>query len=201
MVRMLNDDAFRSSAHGSREVIERLLPEPEVRAVVERILADAITHAHEIGAGSWGVTLYEDKLRLNVGSVESVVLWAGGCHLVVDQALVAQPLKSQLRSSGGWSDAGHYRTYPQGASVYVDSPALAKLYGSLKAAHFSAIEQCAQRRGYNWKGSHSPGVLRYLEARTGVVLPMPSYLGSKCKAKMRLSCSALSSITRTQFRC
>jgi hypothetical protein len=114
-------------------------------------------------------------------------------------ALVAQPLKSQL-FIGGWAMRVTIAPIP-GASVYVDCPALAKLYGSLKAAHFRAIEQCAQRRGYNWKGSHSPGVLRYLEARTGVVLPMPSYLGSKCKAKMRLSCSARSSITRTQFRC
>jgi hypothetical protein len=172
---MSDEHDLRQSPAHAREVFERLLPRTDDRTVAVRILVDAIVLAHRGAPSGWGVTLKSNLIRLNVGSVESILLKTGMHKFIVDGESLSYELREQLSSSDSLGKAGLYARYPQGVSVHISGGDLASVYERVKVAYTNAIRGCVQA-GYRWKSSHSPGVLRYLANQTGTQLPDPDYM-------------------------
>ncbi len=164
----------RASADYAAVVLERTLPDPSVRRAFESVLAEAIVFAHEQNPASWGITLYPDKLRLNVGQVEVIVLTSEGMYLVVDDSAVTQATKSTFGSF--LSDAGiHYPSVPSPQiCCRIPDRDFLFAYPDLRNAHFAYIAQAA-RRSTPFRRSFSPGIIRYLRCTTSCDIPFPAY--------------------------
>src|ERR1043166_6837191 len=64
----------RASAQYARSIFEQLYKQKSVRLICAKLLAESIRLAHQVGPFSWSLTLYPDKIRLNSGPVEVLVL-------------------------------------------------------------------------------------------------------------------------------
>ena len=74
----------RASARDAQFVIEELIPEAAARLRWLRLLAAAMNRADRVHCGSWAVTLFDDRLRLNVSTIETDFMRPGGAMLVLD---------------------------------------------------------------------------------------------------------------------
>lgn len=60
------EDIDRNDPQDAQEVFRRLVPDSAARAVA-RLLARVVVHADSIESGSWSLSLFREKIRLNVG--------------------------------------------------------------------------------------------------------------------------------------
>jgi hypothetical protein len=115
------------------------------------------------------VVLEKSYIRTTVGMVRCL-------HLSDDKDEVALLSRSDAPVGTRWS-GGRYDNAPGCEEAYVARAAGAQLIGSIRHAHFRAIDACGKAHAGNnqRRRAHSPGVLRYLEEVLGRKLPNPSY--------------------------
>src|SRR5262245_40820795 len=65
----------------AEDVVAGLLPDPGERGIALRQLVASADQAQSVAPGAWGVTLYRDLFRLNVGRVEVLVVGQGFIRL------------------------------------------------------------------------------------------------------------------------
>ena len=168
----------RCDPQRAARLFELLWPDPAVRAACAQRLAKSIRHAHEQGDASWELTMFADRIRLNVGQVE--VLTLSSDEIV---ALFRAPFKTRIdeRFSIDLDPVNPvYPAVPVASGVFRFAPAdLRAVPGKLWSAHESFIDAAAEaKRVSPFKTSFSDGVLRHVETLLGGVLPRPSYLAA-----------------------
>lgn len=153
------------------EIVEWLLPQPEPRRAVLRVFADLIAWAHRRGERKWSITLFADRVRLNVGSAHVAVILRGVLFVVLDPAKLDAPTRAALgpRLTG----AREFRFAGPSEELYVPAEEVAALWPRVHAASQAFVETAALR-DTSYFGAHSPGLLGAFDAALGISLPRPA---------------------------
>lgn len=159
----------RTEADRARFILERLLPETEGRRACLQAFAASILQAQEVAPDRWSVTLYPNKVWLNVGPVMVCSLHPGMLWRALDGAELDEPA---LRALGNRLDAYGY-------SVVLDSTGLESTPEQVTEdctlsdeAHRALLQRAIVGRALKQgREDHSAGLLEYLRTELGLALP------------------------------
>jgi 5-methylcytosine-specific restriction protein A len=166
----------RQSEIYARGIFEEFYENKTIRIACAKLLADSISLAHQVSSSCWSLTLFTDKIRLNVGPVEVLVLSPDEVYLVLYDPQDGNFVEGAVDSYIGAS-AIHYSSVPVNHFLCHLPPAkISELYPLIADSHQQFIRKSAERRKKtSWINSFSPGVIRYLNALLQTNLSMPSY--------------------------
>ncbi len=146
----------RSEAEDTNFVMDAIfdgIPAKEKDAYL-KFLAGSIQLLRDNYHHRWGVSLFKDRVRLNVGSVEVLVLTRDALQVLLEIRSVPKGVKlTRVR----------YQRAPGCAMTSIDLHHLSKALGKVAEAHLGAIRIAAKTKSKgSIKGAHSHGVLKYL---------------------------------------
>jgi hypothetical protein len=167
----------RWNPRDARAVVERLIPEDDARRSWLALLADAVQTADRIHPCSWGVTLFPRTVRLNVGSIETVVFKPSGAMLVLDGGRVSDDTICAIREHPHLGSIDVYRSVRGTVSLNLPYDAPSDVLADARAKLLPLVERAASRvrTGTVYFRSHSPGVVTYVAEVTGIALRQPGY--------------------------
>lgn len=93
--------ADRTSAETAREIIERLLPEASFRRFALDVLVELIDFASEIDPASWTISLFRNRLRLNVALSWTMTIGDRGIDVPADPEELAPEVIRRLEGQTG----------------------------------------------------------------------------------------------------
>jgi 5-methylcytosine-specific restriction protein B len=165
----------RESETYARQVIEALLPEPEIRTACLNLLADYIIQAHQAGQATWGITLFHNRVRLNVGRMQTFVIYSNEVYLVTDAASLLEEDRVRLAQAGRVS-LEVYANMPEAYDVQVLAQNLPAIRSIVQNSYMYLIQRAAgTAKRTPYYRSHSPGVPKYLRAELDREIPEPDY--------------------------
>jgi len=153
------------------DVIGRLVPEPTPRGAVAKVFGELFDRAHQHGDRRWAVTLFHDRIRLNVGMVHVCVLLPGILFLVVDPAKVDEPTREALGPR--LHRLTEFQSTGPVLELYLPVEEVAELWPTIRGASMAFVDSAASRNTPFWT-SHSPGVLKALSQTLDRDLPRPA---------------------------
>jgi len=156
------------------DVAERLLPQPGPRAAVLGVLGELIERAHARGDRKWAVTLFGTLIRVNVGAVHVAVVLPEMLFLEVDPAKVDEATRAALGARLVRERA--FKSTGPALELYLPAEDVVALWPRLREASLAFVDAASARDTSLW-GSHSPGLLAYLDDELGRPLPRPADRG------------------------
>lgn len=155
-------------------VVVEMLPAPAERKWLLSRLLDSADFADSIAPNAWGVTLFRNGFRLNVGQVEALVFIDGKIR-------VNFVGRNGIGTFAGESFAdADYRTLPQPLCTFAGMiAAAAALPPSVWSSHaqfikFAATTRTGQpRRGTPFRRSHCEALIHYARGATADAAPPP----------------------------
>ncbi len=166
----------RSSGQVARRILEKLLPDEEVRLEVLSFFAQAILTAHEQGESKWGVTLYPYAVALNVSGFYACWVRSTDFFVSFMEDTLSPELLARLKDKVQWD--GTFKRLPGSRIVYIpysqSNEVLPQMVTPTKALIVFAGTRYGQM-GAKIEGAHSPGVLQYLREYLETDLPEPTY--------------------------
>ena len=161
----------------ARAVLETLIPDDDARRTWLTLLAGAIQTADRIHTCSWAVTLFPRKLRLNVGTIETVVFDGRGAMLVLDGGTFTDAEIDTIRARPALGGVDRYRSVRGTVNLYFAYDSTARAIADVADRLFPLVERVASRvrTGTVYFRSHSPGVVLYVAQVTEVPLHQPGY--------------------------
>lgn len=153
-------------------VISRILGNltPLQRQAALRFLAESIQWASDHADDRWGVTLWSDLVRFNVGFVHCVNLGADNMTVLVHR---------DPRVAGVKLERDRYKTSDGGQLAVVPYQTVERVLPLLLEQHIAAMTAAARQRPTSQiRGAHSPGVAEYLWDALSLAgeAPIPSYV-------------------------
>ncbi|HFE46182.1 MAG TPA: AAA family ATPase [Nannocystis exedens] len=153
------------------DVIRHLVGESGLRTAVGSVLGELIDCAHHHGDRKWAVTLFHDRIRLNVGPVHVGVLLPEMLFLTVDPTKVDARTREAL---GARLHQIRKFKFPGSAlELYLPVEEVADLWPKVREASLAFVDAAAAR-DTSFRNSHSPGVLKALSKMLGRELPQPA---------------------------
>jgi 5-methylcytosine-specific restriction protein A len=163
------DTKLRADGHYAESVIRGIfkgLPPVALRSYLEFLNA-SIQFVSAAYSDRWGITLFEDKVRLNVGWVEVLILWSEGLRVLVEEE--SAPTGTRFVRFQYKTAPGCYLTDVPLAGLRTQLPALSE-------AHLNAMSIAAKRNSpKSIRKAHSTGVIAYMEQFLRKRVPNPSY--------------------------
>jgi hypothetical protein len=142
------------------------------REAVERLLADAITAAHENGAAGWGVTWKRWGLRLNVGRLAAFTIRRRDLEFGV----LTEEAEELLAAIPDAETTAPFAAAPEATSCIVPFAAAASHEQTIRAAIIAFIPAAAGTAARTpYARSHTAAVADYLSAQLGRDLPEPRH--------------------------
>src|SRR5687767_11589960 len=136
----------RASKAFAQTVFEQLYENQNLRVACAQILSDCIFIAHQISPSCWSLTLFSDRVRLNVGPVEVVVLTSEEVFLVISDAENHRFAGKALDSFITPSEL-HFPSVPVNQRLcYIPSDKIPRLYPLIAKPHKSFVRSAAERR-------------------------------------------------------
>ena len=139
-------------------------------------MADSVELAHAEVPSEWGITLFSEMVRLNVGKIEVLAYVANMVHCIIDSQHVPTALRHRQDVELIIKPDGVLRSVPVSAVCNFPAELAAELFPLLRSSHDSLIRAAskaplnpAARRAY------SPGVTDFLSSTVGRQLQHPSY--------------------------
>lgn len=151
----------------AEEIVDGFLPDQKDRMVVLRQLVTSADHAETVAPAAWGVTLYRNIFRLNVGIVEVLVVGEDFIRFNCVGVPGEEPFTGPRFQIAG------YRSVPDPKCAFVGAiKEFGEISTSLQAAHKRFIETVGRRRngapvaGSRITKSHCEGLVTYARAFT-----------------------------------
>lgn len=170
----------RKSEESVRQVIESLLPDVETRKICLNAFADSIITAHQLGANKWSITLYNHRIRLNVGRIVVCALHDKKFWAAFDSGSLSDADRTSLNNMVKFETA--YKSIPSSIASFIELVNLAQVIPILRQAHAELLKKAASGSTYFNKrmlNAHSPGVTAYLRNYLGKDIPDPAYVVDK----------------------
>lgn len=165
----------RESEDYARQVMERLVPDTAQRRQILGVLADYIIQAHAQGTSRWGITLFPNRIRLNVGKIQVLVISAETLYLVMDAAALSSADRTVLKQAGEIPNQV-YDSVPRTTDVMVAAENLSTVAPVIDKGYKRLVERAAKTsKRTPWYKSHSSGVIKYLAHTLGRAIPQPDY--------------------------
>jgi hypothetical protein len=173
--------AIRRDKREAERIISTLFPRDTDRKLALRILADSIGSAASEAPGSWGTSLFQHRVCLNVGRGAVLQLYAGGILFIVTGRLF-NALPAATRRV--FKINGKYKFIADALEGRLSAANLTH-YESFKAAHTDLIKRAAaNRKTCLWPYSHSSGVVELLHG-LGFTVPKPVGIHDICVYAIR----------------
>lgn len=171
--------ADRTSEVYAASVITSLLADNKARLDYLNLLARSVTDAHRAKPSSWGITLFPEGVRMNVGMIEVCTLFQEEIRLVLDSEIVPDDLWKINEVEKYWytnPKGSLFRSVDVSIGCTFPPSQLSKVLSLATDAHISLIKHAARtRRNPKTKVGHSPGILIYLQNELKCTLPSPVY--------------------------
>jgi hypothetical protein len=166
----------RRSETFAKRIFEQFYENKTIRIACAKLLADSILLAHQVNSSCWSLTLFTNKIRLNVGPVEVLVLYPDEVYLILYDPQDGYFVEGKVDSYIGASSI-YYPSVPVNQFLCRLPPEkISELYPLIADSHQKFVRIAAERRKKtSWSASFSPGIIRYLNAFLKMNLPMPSY--------------------------
>lgn len=165
----------RASEEYARRFFEHFYYNKSVRVACARLLADSVLIAHQVSSSCWSLTLFPDKIRLNVGPVEVLVLRSDEIFLIIADSEDAH-FKRRFQSFITSPEVYYPSVRIKQRLCYFPPEMIAEFYPIIADDHYKFIQIAARRRKRtSWESSFSPGVIHYLNSLLKTSLPMPTY--------------------------
>lgn len=146
-------------------VVAGFLADPSERLVAVRQLVASADYAATVAPSAWGVTLYKDIFRLNVGMVEVLVVGDGFIRFNCVGVAGEEPFMGPRFESSG------YLSVPDPQCAFVGPLAeFAAIGSALQPYHRKFIDTVGRKKngepvaGSRMTKSHSPGLIAYARA-------------------------------------
>lgn len=158
------------------------IPRP-ARLQVVQLAAAIIEQAASFGEDYWGLTPYQDAIRVNVGWTEILTAQHDSIRLIVDGKLAqeAGPFEG-LSITEGEDSRGFYPSVPGSVCAevqYFPLELFERVIYSLQPALVESVRLAARRRtGRGVKAGHNQAAVNELAALLGRALPTPGYAGA-----------------------
>jgi len=184
----------RQDIETARRLIEKWVPGAEQREAILETFADAIIAAHEINQNSWGVTLKPNRVRLNVGALEAVVVRKrphrdGYLYVLVDSSALADADLLAFDAVGCLRGEQIYKKQSGAIGFFIPHDRVSEVVDRVKETAFlPRVRAAAKARLISTIAkSHSPNVIEYIEEELGRRLPEPSYnAGASIRSDARI---------------
>lgn len=137
---------------------------------------DSISVASAISPLSWELSVFPDLIRLNVGQVSVLELWAGCVAIYVHGDLAAEVVPG-CKQYTEWAD---YAAIPRSNQRWqIPLRVLPRLSARFRSAHHRLVELAASNKPRSpFMRAHSPGMVAVVEMLTQTRLPERSALPS-----------------------
>lgn len=174
----------RASAEYAKNVFESLYGKKDIRVACARLLADSLSMAHRVSSSCWSVTLFSDKIRLNVGPVEVLVLSSDYVFLLISDLGNKYLDERKYRDFVTESEI-HYSSIPiDQRRCYIPPEMIEEFYPLIHENHSALIQLAAKKRPKTtWKNSFSSGVILYMNTLLKLSLPMPAYFSNQANGE------------------
>ena len=170
----------RGDSSTVRKAIERLYPDADVRRRCLSLLAESVSTAHEVSPTSWGLTLRDGDVRLNVGPLETFLLLPDELMLVLDEASVTpdqwRRIKEELGFRWKW-DGRPFKVIPSAYGVHLPIERLDDALPVVHRPHLALVQRAARtvRIRTKYYQAHSPDVVEYIRHELDQRVPDPNY--------------------------
>jgi hypothetical protein len=170
----------RYSQDCAGEIIKSLIPEKILLRRCLELLAASIERAHKIRESCWGITLFSELVRFNVGMIEVYVLSYNRLHLTIDLEIPTPDL-ARLDEVKVYGDAynvytGLYKSVQGSIRCEFPLNKLSAVLPSIQESYALLIEKAAKtRRNPGTEKGHSPGVINFLRSELGRSVSDPVY--------------------------
>ncbi len=194
----------RTSPTSAAAALEKFIPSAAERESVLAAFVEVVKLAEKLGTERWSITLKRNRVRLNAGNLRVFDINQGGIKLAFDPARVDDHQKAALDAADIHREVDGYQLFPSYQTARVPASRVAELWPFLRIAALAAIDGAASWGKCPYRNAHSPGVLQYLAARTGVVVagPTPEAASSRLGDLLRRSyASANLAFTDDQIAC
>lgn len=172
----------RASKEYAKNVFEGFYSDKAVQIICARLLADCISTAHQISSDCWSLTLFRDKIRLNVGPVEVLVISSNDLFLVIADSDNESFEENKYRNFVTQPEI-HYSSVPiNQRRCHIPQEIIEEFYPLIRDNHYRFIQEAAQRRlRTTWKDSFSSGIIYYLNNLLNITLPIPAYFSESTR--------------------
>lgn len=170
--------AARRDPDRAREIAERLLPDPGLRRRVLELFAGSVERAHDANPESWSLTIGGDGsfLGLNVGPVFALDLVDERIRWITLDRDGSAPVR--VPADDRSASEGRFRVLPGVMWRRTPAAELLASWEQYRADHRDAVEKAARaRRRTPFYLHHAPGLVEYLGAEIGRLLPRPGHDG------------------------
>lgn len=155
----------RTNITAATRLIERIFPIgiPN-RAKILDLFADSMVEAHKIVPDKWGVTLHQDRIRLNFGHAVMCTLWQGQIYLALNKHEIPDNDRKWFEQNAEWSPSG-YKSLPNSATIVVNAEDFEEALPKIRTPHLAVYKLGDGRWKVLRPGSmkaHSPAVLQYI---------------------------------------
>ena len=163
---------LRRDPKAAARVFGQMFPDARDAEAVMHILSDAIKHASRASSSSWGLSLFPNRVCLNVGRGAVLQLLADSMIFIVTGRRLRALSK---RDKAAFVFSGRdYNFVPDAVEGWLNGNAQTA-YRPLAAAHHDLIERAARNRKVCfWPDSHSPSFVALMR-KHGFVVPDPEY--------------------------
>jgi 5-methylcytosine-specific restriction enzyme A len=170
-----NPTIDRYDRRSAARLFDSLWPDTNVSRAIAENLAASIRIAHAAADASWEVTMFSDRVRLNVGQVETLTLREDVIRVFFQAPL---PLRSGHNYEITLTEGPIFPSVPVPSGVCDVSPSdVPSLPKSVRKSHEKFVQSAASfKRVSPFKKSFSPAVLEHIESLLKVDLPRPSYI-------------------------
>ena len=148
-------------------VIDRVLPDLNVRTNVLKALAGSIELANEQNESCWSVTLYRGIIRLNVGPLTAFEVKVDAVTVTV----LGKDVRAELAQlDGAEFNPDPFKNIKDAFWVHITPHAFEEAWPVVRAFHQKLISRAASGRA-NWARAHSYRFIEHLSELVGRSLP------------------------------
>lgn len=171
----------RTDKEVAREIIEFLLPDENIRRICLEFLASSVKEANRLAADRWGITLFTNCVRLNLGRIEVLSIRQEGIIEVTADTKSLPDFPPELdvevhKPNDNDSFEGVFKTVPDSAACFFVDEQAKEVLPRLYESHSKILWKAAQTSRHTMtKNAHSPSVIEYLEEHLNQSLPQPAY--------------------------
>ncbi len=172
----------RQDVDTARKLIEKWVPNEAHRIAILKAFADAITAANDINPNSWGVTLKQTRLRLNVGPLEALVIRKrphrdGYFYVLLEYNALTDTDLLYFETVGCIRGDQVYKSQPGTLGLFIPHDRVNEVIERIKETAFlPRVRAAAKARIVAIAAkSHSSNVIEYIEEALARRLPEPGY--------------------------
>lgn len=185
----------RTDKEDAREVFEFLLPDERIRPACIELLAKSIQMANQLDADRWGVSLFPNFIRMNVGRIEVLYIGPDIIRINLDSETLphfSPELEVEIRNSD-------FKHVPNATECTFPAEQAESLFPQVQESQAKLLQKAA--RTYfqqSRKDAHSTGVIEYLKDYLNQPLPQPAYFNSSQESDSQTQVE-LSKIDKTEL--